>query len=270
MSISQLGKFEIRLRRNRKYWLRPPLRDEEFPLGALERMVHPGAVVYDLGANIGLYSRFLVQKFKASKVYAFEPMSENRPQLMRNLEIGGCASQVVVMPFAVGDEDGAVDFQVDDLTSNSGTLNAVTHGEACQSRHQYGLPPISETVQVTRLDTVIATQNLLLPDVIKIDVEGAEAMALRGGRRLLLEHRPGLVVELHGSEAAVEVLQVLWDCNYYCFGYLRAGEREERVYKKITASDLPIIARDDYALCFLAASAREEELTVHISDPDWI
>ena len=222
-------------------------------LGALRRLVHPGDVVYDIGANIGLYSRFMVQKFRASRVYAFEPMSQNRPLLTRNLEIGGCASQVVVLPFAIADEDAIADFQVDDISSASGTLDAVAHGDACQGRRQYHLPPITESVQVGRLDTVIRNQGLTLPDVIKIDIEGAEAMALRGGRRLLCEQRPRLAIELHGPAVAAEVLQVLWDCNYHCFGYLETGGG--RVYKKLAASDLPAI-NDLYSLHFLAASVQ--------------
>ncbi len=235
-------------------------------LGALLRLVHPGDVVYDIGANIGLYTRFMVQKFRASRVYAFEPMSENRPLLIRNLEIGGCAGQVIVLPFAIADEDDTADFQIDDMSSASGTLDAVTHGDACQGRRQYRLPPITEAVEVARLDTVIAHKALTPPDVIKIDIEGAEAMALRGGHRLLCARRPRLAIELHGPAVAAEVLQVLWDCKYHCFGYLDTGG--ERAYKKIAPSDLPAI-NDLYSLHFLVASTREEELTLPIDNPDW-
>lgn len=267
VSIDRIGKMEIRLRRNRGYWLRSPLSNDGFMMGALARLVHPGDVVYDIGANIGLYSRFLVQEFKASKVYAFEPMSENRPQLNRNLVIGGCLDQVVVLPFAVADEDGTAEFQVDTLTSNSGSLDAVTHGRASQSHVQYDLPPVSETVQVFRLDSLIANQNLFPPNVVKIDIEGAEAMALRGAPKLLSETKPQLVVELHGAEVAREVLQILWDCGYCCFGYLEVSGRH--VYKKLEPTDL-ISITGKYSLHFIAATAQEEILRKAIETPSWI
>ena len=265
--VPTLGKFEIRLRRNRNYWLRPPLNQEGFLLGALERLTRPGDVAYDLGANIGLYSRFFAQKFKASRVYAFEPMSENRPQLERNLELGGVSDHVFVLPYAVGDADGTTTFQVDDLTSNSGALNAVTHGDASRSRRQYGLPPVLETVQVTRLDTLIASGSVPVPDVMKIDVEGAEVMALRGARALLTGRKPKLAVELHDAEYAQDVLRELWALDYFCFGYLQTDAGS--IYKKLLPDDLPLIT-GMYTLGYLAASPVEADLTEPILDPVWL
>jgi FkbM family methyltransferase len=267
ISVEPVGKMEIRLRRHRGYWLRSPLSNDAFMMGALTRLMRPGDTVYDIGANIGLYSRLFIQKLQAARVYAFEPMSENRPQLMRNLQLGGCADQVVVLPFAVADEDGTASFQVDDVSSFSGTLDAVTRGDACPSRRQYNLPPITECVQVVRLDTVIRDRSLALPDVIKMDIEGAEAMALRGARKLLHERKPALAIELHGASAAIEVLQVLWDCNYYCFGYLETADGP--VYKEITTSDLPAIT-EKYSLHFLAASFSNEKLKLPIEKPGWV
>ena len=267
VSVNRIGKMEIRLRRNRGFWLRSPLSNDGFMMGALTRLVRPGDVVYDIGANIGLYSRFLVQEFKASKVYAFEPMSENRPQLMRNLAVGGCTDKVVVLPFAVADEDGTAEFQLDTLSSNSGSLNAVTHGMASQSHVQYNLPPVSETVQVFRLDSLIADQNLLLPHVVKIDIEGAEALALRGARKLLRETKPHMIIELHGAEVAKEVLEVLWDCDYCCFGYLENSGG--LIYKKLEPTDLASIS-GKYSLHFVAATAREETLRMAIETPSWM
>jgi FkbM family methyltransferase len=266
VSIKPLGEFQIRLRQNRSYWLRSPLSHEGFMLEALHRLVHPGDVVYDIGANIGLYSRFLVQMCRASEVYAFEPMSGNLSLLKRNLEIGGCTSTVVLMPIAVGSEDGTAKFQVDDISSATGVLDAVTKGQACRSRHQYGLPPICETVQVARLDTLLLDQKLTLPNVLKIDIEGAEAMALCGAVRLLRERRPRLVIELHGANAAREVLTILWGFGYHCFGYLETSGTLD--YHEITQKHLPQIT-ERYSLHFIAASCQEDELLHPIDGDRW-
>jgi FkbM family methyltransferase len=268
ITVPPVGKVAIRLRRQRGYWLRSPLSNDAFMLGALKRFVKPGDVVYDIGANIGVYCRFLIQRFEASQVYAFEPMSSNQAQLQRNLALGaGCAGKVRVMRYAVGDEDGTADFQVDDISSHSGSLDAVTAGRASESRRQYGLPPMVETVKVTRLDTIVSSEHLPLPDVIKLDVEGAEAMALRGARALLLSRKPRILIELHNLAVAMECLQILWDCGYFCFGYL--GEnREERAYKKIEPTDFAMM-KSDFSLHFLAASCVEAELTEPIGDEEW-
>src|SRR5262249_16930515 len=161
---------EVNLRRNRSFWLRPPLTHEDIALAALKRLIQPGDVVYDLGANIGLYTRFIAQCFKASKIYAFEPVAENRQLFTRNVEIGCCSDLVQLMAFAVADQDGKAEFQVDDVSSASGTLDAVTTGEACQGRKSYGLPPLKEMIDVCKLDTIIHSSDLQPPDVIKIDI----------------------------------------------------------------------------------------------------
>ena len=57
-----IGLFRIRARRNRSFWLRDPLAQERFPLAALRALVRPGDVVYDVGANIGLYTRFFAAR----------------------------------------------------------------------------------------------------------------------------------------------------------------------------------------------------------------
>ena len=67
--------MRIRLRRNRSFWLRDIYSLEWYPVAALQALVRPGDMVWDIGANIGLYSRLLANKFDAGNVVAFEPMS---------------------------------------------------------------------------------------------------------------------------------------------------------------------------------------------------
>jgi FkbM family methyltransferase len=218
-------------------------------LGALQRFIRKGDVVYDIGANIGLYSRFIVQCFNASCVYAFEPMEQNRSLLAENLKIAGCSSRVNIVPRAIGNEDGAADFQIDDLTSNSGTLDAVAHGTASQSRAQYGLAPATVRISVARLDTLVESEGFPKPDVIKMDVEGAEALALEGAKSVLLKYQPRLVIELHSAEVAQQVLKILWSVGYRCFGYLDDGN----VYGEFTPDHLKRIT-GLYTVHYLAAS----------------
>jgi FkbM family methyltransferase len=265
VNVNPLGPMVIRLRQHRGYWLRAPLTHEQFMLGSLERFIRKGDVVFDAGANIGLYSRFMVQRFQASHVYAFEPIPSNRLLIAENLKIVGCSDKVTILPCALGDQDGTASFQVDDLTSNSGTLDAVAHGSASQSRRQYGLPPVTVEVAVSRLDTLVETNTVAKPDVIKLDVEGAEAMTLDGARKSLLNHRPRLVVELHGPEAARGVLKVLWEIGFYCFGRLSMDGAKTYNYKELTPADLESIT-GPYSLQYLVASANRADLAQPVED----
>ena len=232
-------------------------------LGALQRLVHHGDVVYDIGANIGLYSRFLVQCFGASHVYAFEPSEDNRRLLSENLSHGRCASQVDVVPYAVGNEDGMAEFQVDDLSSNSGSLDVVTGGKPSASRAQYGLPPRTVRVSVARLDSLVESMGFAKPNVIKLDVEGAEAIALMGGEALLRREPCRLIIELHGSDVSKQVLNILWRYSYHCFGFLTT--ESGTTYTRLSAEHLKYMTHK-YSLRYVAASSNPSELSTPIEE----
>src|SRR3990167_3980650 len=74
--VEPIGALRTRLRMNRSFWLHDPLTHEGFMLGALQRMIHDEDVVYDVGANIGMYCRFMVSQFHARQVICFEPMTK--------------------------------------------------------------------------------------------------------------------------------------------------------------------------------------------------
>lgn len=226
-------------------------------LGALQRLVKPGDIAFDAGANIGLYSRFLVQRFDAAKVFAFEPMAQNQVLLRRNICLGNCRDRIEVIRVALADYDGYDQFQTDDMSSASGTLNVVTGGEACQGRRQYGLPPLIETVSVRRLDTLVEEGSVPIPQIIKIDVEGAGELLLRGAARMLENYRPVLAIELHGVDEAHGVLKFLWSIRYNVFGFLQTKEGLQ--YKKITPSDIDAIT-EIYSLHFCIAGPDVEVL----------
>jgi FkbM family methyltransferase len=214
--LDGIGPFRLRLRRNRSLWLRTPQESERFPFAMLCHLVRPGDVVYDCGANLGLYCRYLIGSLEAGRVIAFEPSPDNRALLAQNLALGGIADRVTVMPMALGDEDGMAEFQVDDMQSASGTLSKVTGGEPCVGRKNLGLGPLIEQVLCRKLDTLVAEAGLPPPDAIKIDVEGAEGLLLRGAAGLLREHGPRLLIELHGPEMARDVVVQLDRLGYTC------------------------------------------------------
>ena len=191
IKVHPIGWMTIRLKQHRLFWTRDFLTREAFMLGALKRLIRPGDVVYDVGANIGLYTRFIAH-FGASRIIAFEPKAENRKLLSLNV----VGLPVEIIPLALADRDGEEDFQVDNVWSYTGVLNRVAGGLPSVGRRYYGLPPLVERVSVARLDGL---QHLSPPNLIKFDVEGAEALVLGGANRSLQQHRPRLVIEMHGQ-----------------------------------------------------------------------
>lgn len=252
LDIKPIGPFKVMLRRDRRFWLRHPLMHERFMLGLLQRFIRPGDVVYDIGANLGMYARFEVTAFGAARVIAFEPMSANRALFQQNMKLGGIADRVQVFPHALADAEGHELLQIDDVASGAAALDRVTGGRASESHRQYGVPARTERVPVARLDDLVRREALPPPSVIKIDVEGAEALVLKGARQTIIQHKPRLAIELHGPDTARAVLPLLYDMGLTVFGLW--NETSGQNYKP-TAVDAADGLDDPYALHFLAAAA---------------
>jgi len=259
ISIDPIGPFEIRLRRHRSFWIRSPLATEALMLGYLQRLIQPGDTVYDVGANVGLYTRF-ISRFGAGKTVAFEPMSENIALLKRNVALAqGGAETIQVLAFAVGDTDGSELLQIDNVMSGTASLDRVLGGEASFGRKLYGYGPLTERVRVVKLDSLVYDEKLPPPRVMKIDIEGAEMLALRGAERVLREHHPDLAIELHGPQMVKEVIEHLDSHGYACFAYV--NDNGTYVYRRVHPKE----AADMKGYDHIVASTRPEKLEAPIA-----
>jgi FkbM family methyltransferase len=254
--------MRIRLRRNRSYWLRDPLTHERFPLSALRSFIQPGTVVYDVGANLGLYTRFCCF-FGAAHVVAFEPMTDNRKALVHNLTLGGIQQRVTVLPYALSDVDEEQDFQIDDLSSASAALNVVTGGGPALGRRSFGFGPKTERVHCRRLDSLLAEGKLPPPDVLKVDIEGAERLMLAGATGFLKNWSPRLLIELHGPDKAKEVIEFLCDLGYTCRGKV-STKLNDAGYGDVNKNSFGEIT-DLYDVQFLMAAKGVSDLPAEVT-----
>jgi FkbM family methyltransferase len=255
--IEGIGPFLNRLRQHRSFWLRDPMVTERVPFALLRALARPGDVVYDVGANIGLYTR-LLSTLGVGEVVAFEPVAANRALYRRNVALGRIAESVRCLAIALSDRDEEAEFQLDDMQSTSGTLDRVTGGAPSEGRRNLGLAPRTERVACRRLDSLVSGGEIPPPDLMKLDVEGAEALVLRGGLEVLRRHRPRLLVELHGAEVARQVAGLLLDLGYTCRGAV-VPELDPSGFAPVTRELLPRV-RGLYDLHFLAASMDPADL----------
>ena len=139
-------------------------------------LCRPGMVAFDVGANAGYFALLLARASGLQgKVLAFEPDPGNLAILRHHLEINGVAN-VSVIPLAVTDRDGEAAF---DCAASMGRISSSG----------------STLVRTTQLD------QFPTPDLIKMDIEGEEALALLGAQRILSECRTIWFIELHGDQA---------------------------------------------------------------------
>jgi FkbM family methyltransferase len=157
----------------------------------LESWLRPGAVFYDLGANVGFFSLVGAALVgPEGHVYAVEPAPVTARALRSNVARNDLAN-VTVIEAAAGREDGSARLDLAD-------------GEVSQSARLLGENQCGGLqVRVVSIDTLIR-EGASPPDVIKIDVEGAEEDAILGMRTTLASHRPSVICEIHQTLHANE------------------------------------------------------------------
>lgn len=148
----------------------------------LIRLVKPGDCVYDIGANVGFYT-LLASKAVGStgRVLAFEPFPSNVDILSRHLRLNRLTNATLV-DAAVSDCERTSRFQT---------------GESCEQGR------LNETgeleVRTVTLDAGRARGDWPAPNLMKIDVEGAESQVLAGAKTILSTDRPTILLACHGT-----------------------------------------------------------------------
>lgn len=151
-----------------------------------------GSCVWDIGANVGLYSIYAA-KVRKCRVYAFEPSVFNLEILARNVALNDLSHAVTIVPVALSDspKEGAF------------ALGTIVQGGACSTfaeGYDHHGNPLKKTFEYKTLslsgDALLALYALPGPDYIKLDVDGIEHLILSGMTGILLhENLCGILVE---------------------------------------------------------------------------
>ncbi len=151
----------------------------------------PGTVFYDIGANVGYHSLTANSVIQSGTIYAFEPMPlvraifEEHMQLNSKLIIN---KNIVLLPIAVSNEEKEVEFSNDETHRDGNTYilgSYIFNGTGNKIK-----------VPCQSIDGLIA-QGYKIPDIIKIDVEGAEYDVLLGAKKTLERYQPHILLATH-------------------------------------------------------------------------
>jgi FkbM family methyltransferase len=153
-------------------------------------------VYVDVGAHLGTHTVWFASLCPATHVHAFEPVGRFAGVVQRNLAANGVSDRVTLHRVGLSDRAGRA--------SNRLSLE-----------HQVGFvdeaAATDESFEIVRLDKVVRRGPVA---VLKLDVEGMEAAALRGAGRILSKWRPAVFAEAHSPAAAEEIGQVLRRYGY--------------------------------------------------------
>jgi FkbM family methyltransferase len=160
-------------------------------LRVLRKLLRPGMHFVDCGANIGYFTLLGARLVgPAGRVDAIEPDPVNRARLEEHVKANGSPAQIRVHGMAASDSTGTAT-----LYHPTGERN---HGEASLIPGVIAASAQTYTVTTARLDALLDHT----PDVVKMDIEGAELAALRGMTRLLAGDRPPRLVIEHNPESS--------------------------------------------------------------------
>ncbi len=155
--------------------------------------VKEGHTFVDIGANVGW---FAVQAARnvgpKGRVIAIEPRAQTGSYLARSLLANGFMDRAEVHHCAVGKEAGRFSIGWDGTAGNPGGTWSLPSGKMAQEFRDMGHRV--EDVEVKTLDSIVAGRKV---DVIKIDIEGAEGLALRGAAQTLAQSRPVILSEMN-------------------------------------------------------------------------
>jgi FkbM family methyltransferase len=199
---------------------------EKETISFLKRIVLPGDIIYDIGANIGYYT-LIFSKLAGPTgwIHSFEPSKREFFLLAENIKLN-FLNNVYINQFAVSDFPGIIEMSVfdDPAYGAYNTIGLPTHQRVENQIFR------KEAVRSITLDEYYAAYSVQKPSILKIDVEGAEMNVLKGGKKLLsCDDSPILVIEicedtLKGMEIIPDqVLELLRIYSYILFSIRSDG-----------------------------------------------
>jgi FkbM family methyltransferase len=203
-----------------------------------------GQVFYDVGANVGFLTLVGARAVGHSgRVYSFEPLPDNVAAMKHNVGLNRL-SQVEIIEAAVADESGSSEFAIG--TSTTGRLG--TSDGATENRHLL--------VRTVSLDDAVNEIGFAPPDVVKIDVEGAESRVLSGMASVISAFRPVILCEIHEQTTSIGVVEKMASAM--------VGDRPDSTYEMRETSTRPeaFIRSLDYRISVLEEGHREKEAEI--------
>lgn len=177
-------------------------------------------VAYDVGANVGYVALALCHCAKAEEVFAFEPVPSN-VSLIREIAVENhLTSRLLPVMKALSDENG---------TQMMHSWWDPTMFFLESARDDQNVDPTKAfPVETCTMDSFIFDSSNKPPDFIKIDVEGAEDLVIKGAMRTLQTFNPRLLIEVHGPQNAERIWASLSPLGYQGW-QIKANGREEPV-----------------------------------------
>ena len=179
---------------------------EKISLELWVRLCRRSSVIFDIGANTGVYSLIANAVNKKATIIAVEPVARVFAKLEDNLQLNN--AQVKTLMVAVSDHEGMAtlyeETQKEHVLSTSLDPNYLRNIDGIQ-RVQVPVRTVAAIAQEMRIERV---------DLLKIDVEAHEPAVLEGFKDILIRDRPTLLIEVLTEEVAERLERILAGLGY--------------------------------------------------------
>ena len=144
-------------------------------------LIGNGDICVDAGANFGWYTTLMAKGCGPSgEVHAFEPVPQSFHELSKNYALAGSPANVFINQFALGDKEDVISMNVFDGEPTG-------HASIAAKRDSASL---SYECRMTTLDSYVVNHGIEAVNFVKVDIEGAEMLFLRGAERLFKQEKP--------------------------------------------------------------------------------
>src|SRR3989338_4899915 len=187
-------------------------------------------VLYDIGANVGIYSVYAA--VRGLKVFAFEPESQNYAVLNRNIYLNKIQDRVIAYNVAISDGKDTGYLNIRQLTAGAALNN---FGENVDYNKKTFEPVFKQAVLSYPLDLFIEEYRLPSPTHIKIDVDGLERLIVSGmSRTLAAASLKSVLIELNTKlDEDMEVVDIMSGYRFQGVSRFRAPEFDSSEYRYI-------------------------------------
>jgi FkbM family methyltransferase len=207
------SKFKLDAFIHKGYWYHGKNR-EKIQMDNFKKLISEGDTVFELGAHIGYISVYFSQLAGTSgKVFVFEPGVNNLPYVRENIA-NSKIKNVQLVEKAVSDNNGTATFYLENITGQSNSL--VKDYRVTKKIHSKTFVEMKKNevqVETIRIDDFVQMNNISRIDFIKIDIEGAEYLAIKGMPNVLATLKPTMMIEVTENHEAL--FNLLKDNGYF-------------------------------------------------------
>jgi FkbM family methyltransferase len=206
---------------------------EKESLKLWEKLAKQANVIFDVGANSGVFSLLAETLNKTADIYAFEPIKRNIGLLKNNKNANDYKFEII--EFAVSDVDGFCSmYQLPDVANYMTSVN--------KNRYAENEKVIEVKIPTKSLSTFIKEKKIRKVDLIKLDVEEHELEVLNGLGAYLAEMKPSLLVEIIDDEKAKQI-QKICDPLGYLYFYI------DEIHPPVRVDKIADIDHHNYLIC---------------------